>query len=46
MNSILDDVEMYEQQPVFHTNDFIQLTGFLNTFLYKGIINEIFRKYQ
>lgn len=36
---------MYEQQSIFCLADFIRLSAFLNYFLYKGIVNEVFRKY-
>lgn len=40
--TILDDIEMYEQQNPFKLCDFIALSNFLNTFLYKGILNNLF----
>lgn len=40
--SILDDIEMYEQQTPFQLNDFIALVYFLNNFLYRAIQENIF----
>uniref|UniRef100_A0A0A9Y2C9 HECT-type E3 ubiquitin transferase n=2 Tax=Lygus hesperus TaxID=30085 RepID=A0A0A9Y2C9_LYGHE len=40
--TILDDIEMYEQQNPFKLNDFITMSNFLNQFLYKGILNNLF----
>ena len=42
--TILDDIEMYEKQNPFTLNHYIQISGFVNTFLYKsissGLIND------
>ncbi|XP_014290363.1 ubiquitin-protein ligase E3B [Halyomorpha halys] len=40
--TILDDIEMYEEQNPFKLNDFICMSSFLNMFLYKGILNNLF----
>ncbi|XP_055603110.1 ubiquitin-protein ligase E3B [Uranotaenia lowii] len=40
--TILDDLEMYEQQSPFSLNDYIALSHFLNTFLYRTIQDQIF----
>uniref|UniRef100_A0A1B6DG25 Ubiquitin-protein ligase E3B n=1 Tax=Clastoptera arizonana TaxID=38151 RepID=A0A1B6DG25_9HEMI len=40
--TILDDIEMYEQQQPFTLNDYIVMSTFLNLFLYKGILNNLF----
>ncbi|KAL1132531.1 hypothetical protein AAG570_010486 [Ranatra chinensis] len=40
--TILDDIEMYEQQSPFKLVDFINMSNFLNLFLYKGILNNLF----
>ncbi|XP_062543372.1 ubiquitin-protein ligase E3B [Armigeres subalbatus] len=40
--TILDDLEMYEQQNPFTLNDYIALSHFLNTFLYRTIQDQIF----
>jgi ubiquitin-protein ligase E3 B len=40
--TILDDVEMYEQQNPFKLTDFIVLSTFLNTFLYKAVLGNLF----
>ncbi|XP_014255272.1 ubiquitin-protein ligase E3B isoform X1 [Cimex lectularius] len=40
--TILDDVEMYEQQNPFKLTDYVSMSAFLNTFLYKGILNSLF----
>lgn len=42
--SILDDIEMYEQQKPFVIRDYILMSSFLNIFLYKGISQNLFRK--
>lgn len=42
--SILDDIEMYEQQKPFVLRDFILMSSFLNIFLYKGISQNLFGK--
>uniref|UniRef100_A0A182Y2X1 Ubiquitin-protein ligase E3B n=1 Tax=Anopheles stephensi TaxID=30069 RepID=A0A182Y2X1_ANOST len=39
--TILDDLEMYEQQTPFTLNDYIVLSHFLNTFLYRTIQDQI-----
>lgn len=43
--SILDDMEMYEQQHPFKLPDFVQMSGFLNVFLYKAVMGNLFGKY-
>ncbi|KAL1381557.1 hypothetical protein pipiens_003410 [Culex pipiens pipiens] len=40
--TILDDLEMYEQQTPFTLNDYIALSHFLNTFLTRTIQDQIF----
>lgn len=40
--SILDDIEMYEQQKPFVMRDYILMSSFLNIFLYKGISQNLF----
>lgn len=40
--SILDDIEMYEQQTPFELVDYVGLSNFLNHFLYKSIQDNIF----
>lgn len=35
---------MYEQQNPFKLTDFITMSNFLNQFLYKGILNNLFGK--
>jgi len=42
--SILDDMEMYEQQDPFKLTDFISMSYFLNQFLYKAILTYLFGK--
>jgi len=42
--SILDDIEMYEQQKPFVMRDYILMSSFLNIFLYKGISQNLFGK--
>lgn len=42
--SILDDIEMYEQQKPFVLRDYILMSSFLNIFLYKGISQNLFGK--
>lgn len=44
MYSILDDIEMYEQQTPFELSDFIGLTYFLNNLLYKAIQGNLLGK--
>lgn len=39
--SILDDIEMYEQQEPFQLSDYTGLSYFLNNFLYKTIQDNI-----
>ena len=39
---ILDDIEMYEQQNPFKLTDFINMANFLNQFMYRGILNNLF----
>lgn len=43
--SILDDIEMYEQQTPFEIIDYIGLSSFLNNFLYKAIQDNIFGEF-
>ncbi|XP_063620540.1 ubiquitin-protein ligase E3B [Cydia splendana] len=40
--TILDDMEMYEQQEPFKLQDFINMSQFLNMFVYKSIMNQLF----
>ncbi|XP_046427763.1 ubiquitin-protein ligase E3B [Neodiprion pinetum] len=40
--TILDDMEMYEQQFPFKLSDFITMSYFLNQFLYKAVLNNLF----
>ncbi|XP_056636344.1 ubiquitin-protein ligase E3B [Diorhabda sublineata] len=40
--TILDDMEMYEQQNPFKLNDFIIMSNFLNIFLYKAVTGNLF----
>ncbi|XP_076674056.1 ubiquitin-protein ligase E3B isoform X3 [Andrena cerasifolii] len=40
--TILDDMEMYEQQDPFKLNDFVTISYFLNQFLYKAVLNNLF----
>ncbi|CAH0555010.1 unnamed protein product [Brassicogethes aeneus] len=40
--TILDDMEMYEQQKQFHLSDFIVMSHFINTFLYKAVLGNLF----
>lgn len=42
MCSILDDIEMYEQQEPFQLSDYTGLSYFLNNFLYKTIQDNVF----
>lgn len=42
--TILDDMEMYEQQEPFKLNDFVVMSNFLNTFLYKAVLGNLFGK--
>lgn len=43
--SILDDMEMYEQQNPFQLMDFIVMSSFLNMFLYKAVLGNLFGMY-
>ncbi|XP_043191371.1 ubiquitin-protein ligase E3B-like [Amphibalanus amphitrite] len=38
---VLDDIEMYEEQKLFKLEDYVQISGFLNTFVYKIISNNL-----
>ncbi|CAH1155824.1 unnamed protein product [Phaedon cochleariae] len=40
--TILDDMEMYEQQNPFKLNDFVSMSNFLNVFLYKAVLGNLF----
>ncbi|KAJ0180720.1 hypothetical protein K1T71_004124 [Dendrolimus kikuchii] len=40
--TILDDMEMYEQQNPFKLQDFINMSQFLNMFVYKSIMGQLF----
>lgn len=40
--TILDDMEMYEQQDQFKLNDFVVMSNFLNVFLYKAVLSNLF----
>ncbi|XP_026330023.1 ubiquitin-protein ligase E3B [Hyposmocoma kahamanoa] len=40
--TILDDMEMYEQQDPFKLQDFINMSQFLNMFVYKSIMGQLF----
>ncbi|KAM0725175.1 Ubiquitin-protein ligase E3B [Formica fusca] len=40
--TILDDMEMYEQQDPFKLTDFITMSYFLNQFLYKAVLSNLF----
>lgn len=42
---ILDDMEMYEQQDPFKLGDFVTISYFLNQFLYKAVLNNLFGVY-
>lgn len=42
---ILDDMEMYEQQDPFKLSDFVTISYFLNQFLYKAVLNNLFGGY-
>lgn len=42
--SILDDMEMYEQQKPFKLTDFIVMSNFFNLFLYKAVSGNLFGK--
>jgi len=39
---ILDDMEMYEQQDPFKLTDFVAMSYFLNQFLYKAVLINLF----
>jgi len=41
---ILDDLEMYEQQTPFRLIDYVNMSSFLNCFLYKGVLGNLFGK--
>ncbi|EFN88458.1 Ubiquitin-protein ligase E3B [Harpegnathos saltator] len=40
--TILDDMEMYEQQDPFKLTDFVTVSYFLNQFLYKAVLTNLF----
>lgn len=40
--TILDDMEMYEQQEPFKLQDFVSMSHFLNMFVYKSIMGQLF----
>lgn len=40
--TILDDMEMYEQQNPFKLSDFAVMSNFLNIFLYKAVLGSLF----
>ncbi|CAH2073384.1 unnamed protein product, partial [Iphiclides podalirius] len=40
--TILDDMEMYEQQEPFKLHDFVAMSHFLNMFVYKTIMGQLF----
>ncbi|XP_045532186.1 ubiquitin-protein ligase E3B [Pieris brassicae] len=40
--TILDDMEMYEKQEPFKLHDFVNMSSFLNMFIYKSIIGQLF----
>ncbi|XP_034250724.1 ubiquitin-protein ligase E3B [Thrips palmi] len=40
--TILDDMEMYDQQEPFKITDYVTLSNFLNLFLYRSIYNQLF----
>ncbi|XP_043282173.1 ubiquitin-protein ligase E3B isoform X2 [Venturia canescens] len=40
--TIFDDMEMYEQQDPFKLTDFVTMSYFLNQFLYKAVLNNLF----
>lgn len=44
-SSILDDLEMYEQQNPFKVSDFVVMSNFLNLFLYRAVLGNLFGKY-
>nr|CAD7456022.1 unnamed protein product [Timema tahoe] len=39
--TILDDLEMYEQQKPFRLVDYVKMSYFLNHFLYKGVLGNL-----
>ncbi|XP_026282026.1 ubiquitin-protein ligase E3B [Frankliniella occidentalis] len=39
--TILDDMEMYDQQEPFKLSDYVTLSNFLNMFLYRSIYNQL-----
>lgn len=41
---LLDDIEMYEKQRLFRLGDFVALSHFLNVFLYKAVLGNLFGK--
>lgn len=43
--SILDDIEMYEQQSPFELSDYVGLSYFLNNFLFKAIQDNVFGRF-
>lgn len=43
---IFDDMEMYEQQDPFKLTDFVTMSYFLNQFLYKAVLNNLFGNYH
>ncbi|KAH1003133.1 ubiquitin-protein ligase E3B isoform X1 [Dendroctonus ponderosae] len=40
--TLLDDIEMYEKQRLFRLGDFVALSHFLNVFLYKAVLGNLF----
>ncbi|XP_030752735.1 ubiquitin-protein ligase E3B isoform X2 [Sitophilus oryzae] len=40
--TLLDDMEMYEKQSPFHLSDFVAMSNFLNIFLYKAVLGNLF----
>ncbi|CAH1986182.1 unnamed protein product [Acanthoscelides obtectus] len=40
--TILDDMEMYEQQNPFNLSDFVVMSNFLNVFLYRAVMGNLF----
>ncbi|GLH04043.1 E3 ubiquitin-protein ligase Nedd-4 [Gryllus bimaculatus] len=40
--TILDDMEMYEQQSPFRLQDYVAMSNFLNNFLYRGVLSNLF----
>nr|XP_023030496.1 ubiquitin-protein ligase E3B [Leptinotarsa decemlineata] len=40
--TILDDMEMYEQQNPFKLTDFVAMSNFFNIFLYKAVLGNLF----